>query len=135
MQKIIYKYRNLIWLIILCIGQYSCSLKYYGKEKRGDMTAHWLKYDMPHYYRKTQLYRTSYKKPYKQYYQNNYKISPKMFTPTMPNNYNNIKYSAPKNYFKSQKPASFYTFPPKNIYDIPQTYKETLSPQTYKKNN
>ncbi len=97
-RNIIYKYRCLIWLIILCISQSSCSLKYYGKEKRGDMTAHWLKYYTPRSYRpiKSRQIKPRYTNPYKQYNRYNYKIKPNSLRPVT-NNYK-IKYTVPKNY-------------------------------------
>lgn len=40
------KYGKLCGLIIAALYMLSCSSSYY-KEKRGDMTAHWLRYDYP----------------------------------------------------------------------------------------
>lgn len=83
MEKTASKYLSLIWLITLFIGFSSCSPKYYKKEKRGDMTAHWLRYSPSRYYKPFK--NTQIKLPYtttKQYYrQSNYKIKANSFTP------------------------------------------------------
>lgn len=121
-------------MIIAALYMLSCSSSYY-KEKRGDMTAHWLKYDdrYPTPSRSKSNYSPEYYMNYYTRYTPRYKVN---YTPYKPVNYKvkpvNVKEYAPRSY---RTPRSWFiptvTQPVKSVYFSPKTVNRYQPAKVY----